>query len=562
MDGCPKEWNPHSSRLRVAMTLLQDILIGAAILYAGWRISRALFVTAVWDIIPGPPSRSYLAGNTEEIFGPEHWEHTVAFVEKYGPLFKVRGPLQAKWLYTYDPRAMHNIFLKDQDIFEGNSSVVATFQVTLGPGLLATLGHQHRRQRKMLNPLFSAKHLREMTPTFNDTVARLQIALASRLKEGALELDLLGWMGRTALELIGQGGLGHSFDPLTTDIADEFSESVKAFFPAMHQVEAFFPLIGPSVKIGTPWLRRKVVEMLPSKSVQRLVQITDSLHECSVRIYNEKKAALESGDEELKRQVSEDKDIMSVLLRANMTAAEDDRLKDDEVIGQISTLVLAAMDTTSNALSRIFHLLSEHPDVQQNLRDEITRARDDGTGKLRDLTYDEVMELPYLDAVCRETLRRHSPATRVLREATRDTMLPLSKPIRALDGTLLSAIPVTKGMWIIADVQASNCNKELWGDDADEWRPERWLSPLPSALEDARIPGVYSHLMTFAGGSRACIGFKFSQLEMKVVLASLLPTMKFEPSGKEIFWNAAGVAFPSVGKFRGKPEMPLKVTLL
>lgn len=113
-------------------------------------------------------------------------------------------------------------------------------------------------------------------------------------------------------------------------------------------------------------------------------------------------------------------------------------------------------------------------------------------------------------------IHRHSPATRVLREcvefsalergllhpltpyqllrATRDTMLLLSKPIRALDGTLLSAIPVTKGMWIIADVQASNCNKELWGDDADEWRPERWLSPLPSALEDARIPGVYSHL--------------------------------------------------------------------
>lgn len=64
------------------------------------------------------------------------------------------------------------------------------------------------------------------------------------------------------------------------------------------------------------------------------------------------------------------------------------------------------MDTTSNALARIFHLLSTHPEVQQKLRDEIIQARDDGTGKLRDLEYDEVMELPYLDAVCRETLRR------------------------------------------------------------------------------------------------------------------------------------------------------------
>lgn len=64
------------------------------------------------------------------------------------------------------------------------------------------------------------------------------------------------------------------------------------------------------------------------------------------------------------------------------------------------------MDTTSNALARIFYLLCEHPDVQQKLREEIIQARDDGTGKLRDLDYDEVMELPYLDAVCRETLRR------------------------------------------------------------------------------------------------------------------------------------------------------------
>ncbi|KAH9857496.1 cytochrome P450 [Lenzites betulinus] len=543
------------------MTLLSEILIGITILYATWRLSRAFFApstVAVWDKIPGPPSRSYFTGNMDEVFGPNRWEHTAAFAKEYGPLYKIYGLFQAKWLYTFDPRAMHSIFMKDQDVYDESDAIIASFQVTLGPGLLATLGHQHRRQRKMLNPVFSAKHLRDMTPMFNETIARLHVALTSRLKEGTQEFDLLGWMGRTALELIGQGGLGHSFDPLTTDVADEFSESVKAYFPAMHHVEVFFPMLPQFVKLGTSWFRRKVVDMWPSKHVQRLAQITDSLHECSVRIYNEKKAALESGDDELKRQVSEGKDIMSVLLRANMAAAEGDRLQDDEVIGQISTLVLAAMDTTSNALSRIFHLLSEHPDVQQNLRDEITRARDDGTGKLRDLTYDEVMELPYMDAVCRETLRRYSPVTSILREVKKDGMLPLSSPIRALDGTMLSAVPVTKGMWVIAGVQASNCNKELWGDDADEWKPERWLNPLPPALEDAHIPGV----MTFAGGSRACIGFKFSQLEMKIVLASLLPTMKFEPSGKEIFWNAAGVAFPSVGKLGGKPEMPIKITLV
>lgn len=73
-----------------------------------------------------------------------------------------------------------------------------------------------------------------------------------------------------------------------------------------------------------------------------------------------------------------------------------------------STLVLAGMDTTSNALARILSLLAEHQDVQQKLREEIVHARDDGSGRLRDLTYDEVMELPYMDAICRETLRRYA----------------------------------------------------------------------------------------------------------------------------------------------------------
>ncbi len=58
------------------------------------------------------------------------------------------------------------------------------------------------------------------------------------------------------------------------------------------------------------------------------------------------------------------------------------------------------MDTTSNALSHIIHLLAEHQDVQEKVRAEVTEARDG-----QDIPYDQLVELPYLDAVCRETLR-------------------------------------------------------------------------------------------------------------------------------------------------------------
>ncbi len=62
------------------------------------------------------------------------------------------------------------------------------------------------------------------------------------------------------------------------------------------------------------------------------------------------------------------------------------------------------MDTTSNALSRILHLLSQHPAVQDKLRAEIAKACGG-----EDLAYDELVKLPYLEAVCRETLRLYAP---------------------------------------------------------------------------------------------------------------------------------------------------------
>lgn len=64
--------------------------------------------------------------------------------------------------------------------------------------------------------------------------------------------------------------------------------------------------------------------------------------------------------------------------------------------------MFAAMDTTSNALCRTLHLLSENPEVQNKLRDEVTEAYANGHG---DLDYEVISNLPFLDAICRETLR-------------------------------------------------------------------------------------------------------------------------------------------------------------
>ncbi len=73
-------------------------------------------------------------------------------------------------------------------------------------------------------------------------------------------------------------------------------------------------------------------------------------------------------------------------------------------------------------------------------------------------------------------------------------VLPLSDPIRGVDGTLMSEIPIPKGTVVLLGVLGSNMNKRTWGEDAWEWKPDRWLSSLPEAVTEAHIPGVYSNL--------------------------------------------------------------------
>ena len=78
--------------------------------------------------------------------------------------------------------------------------------------------------------------------------------------------------------------------------------------------------------------------------------------------------------------------------------------------------------------------------------------------------------------------------------AVKDTVISLATPVRGRDGTTMHELVVPRGTEMILHYQAVNTAPELWGGDAHEWKPERWLAPLPKAVEDARIPWVYSNL--------------------------------------------------------------------
>ncbi|KAI0737372.1 cytochrome P450 [Daedaleopsis nitida] len=376
--------------------------------YVVWRLLRGYFVRSPLDNIPGPPPTSKIAGDMFQLLGQEHWDFVRKICDTYGAIAKLHGPLGDQFLHVYDPKALHSIFVKDQESYYKGPEAVAAMELLIGPGLLATYGAPHKKQRKMLNPVFSVAHMRNLTPLFYSIADKLRIAIETRVKDGPQALDVLTWMGRTALELVGQGGLGHSFDPLVEDSQDEFAEAVKAYVPSFNEV-LWAMLFFPYVKyMGPAWFRSMVANVFPIKSVRRMKRVNDIVMKHSQKLLDAKKAAVVREDQELMHMVAEGKDVMSILLRSNMDATEEDKLPGDELLAQMATFIIAGVDTTSNAMSRILHLLSEHQDVQDRLREEIQDAREQYG---EEIPYDELSQLPYLDAVCRETLRLYAPLT-------------------------------------------------------------------------------------------------------------------------------------------------------
>ncbi|KAG6887811.1 hypothetical protein C0995_012548 [Termitomyces sp. Mi166 len=569
-------------------TLIAQLLLLFAL---GWALRRLLVKTDL-DNIPGPEPESFLKdGRVTRVYGLFGVSRDRLSARSIAEI------PESKHLHIYDPKALHHILVKvgqsdiniedleisipqDQNVYEEPNSLLVyvifnrtiismnflsrSNMLTMGRGLVSTigasniqlsylvsstgLGEEHKKQRKMLTPVFSTVHMRKMAPTFNNIAKKLETVIKSKLSHGVQEIDILHWMSRAALEMIGQSGLGYSFDSLEEGtMPHPFTQAAKAFAPAMMKMVIEREYLLPTlVKIGSPRFRRWVVDHFPYRNLHEIRDIVDTWDRTTIKIFEGKKQALEEGDEVLAKQIGQAKDLLSILMKANMEASEKDRF----------SFAFAATDTTSNALSRILHLLALHPEVQERLRAEVTEARKAHDGG--DVPYDDLVLLPFMDAVCRETLRL----------ARQDIVLPLSTPIKGVDGREMDSILVPKDTKVFVGILAANRDPLLWGSDSLEWKPGRWLAPLPDALHEAHMPGIYSHLcaflmlLTFIGGGRACIGFKFSQLEMKVVLSTLISRFRFYPPEKEIVWRMTEITSPALKESLGIPQLPLKMELV
>ncbi|KAF0906920.1 hypothetical protein E2562_013304 [Oryza meyeriana var. granulata] len=204
-------------------------------------------------------------------------------------------------------------------------------------------------------------------------------------------------------------------------------------------------------------------------------------------------------------------DLLGLMLEACAPEHGESRpqLSMDEIIDECKTFFFAGHDTTSHLLTWTMFLLSTHPEWQEKLREEVAIECGDEVP-----TSNMLNKLKLVNMFLLETLRLYGPVSLIQRRVSTDIELD---GIRVPEGTILS-IPIA----II------HRDKEVWGEDADEFRPERFENGVLTA---AKHPNV---LLSFSSGPRSCIGQNFAMLEAKAIITMILQRFSFMLSPKYI----------------------------
>ncbi|KAF7314835.1 Cytochrome P450 [Mycena kentingensis (nom. inval.)] len=532
--------------------------LGASVaVYALFRLVKFLWTeyqNPIW-LLPGPKSRSLLYGNAKETKQGEFAVAQERWAEEYGPTFRYTGLLGRARIWTVDTKALNHILAHDF-VYQKPATQRYTIGKIVGHGLLIAEGQDHRKQRRIINPAFGPAQIRGFTGIFWDKSIELRDAWNTQIDSGdGTTLDVLSWMGRATLDIIGLAGFNYDFKSFaaydeTRSIGDQ--NNARDLGKAMASV-----LFGISkmdiwrlLKMYIPPLRlfRTKLDRDIDSAQQTMDRIARELLEDS------KRELAATGSFSGAASSTRARDILSLMVRANTAKDLSDaqRLSDDDVVAQIPTFFLAGYETTSTSTTMALFALAQNKAAQNRLRAELLAVPSETPSS------DDLNALPYLDCVVREVLRVYPPAAQSMRVATQDDVIPLAQPFTDLNGVIHDTLRVKKGTTFVLPVVAVNRRQEIWGVDAKVFRPERWEDENLTTS----IPGIWSHMLSFLGGARACIGFRFALIEMKCLLFVLIRAFEFELAVPEedIGAQQGIVLRPFVKSEKAKGhQMPLRV---
>ncbi|KAJ7627561.1 cytochrome P450 [Mycena polygramma] len=518
---------------------MENVAIAVGAVFLAVVLARLLRnSTDVIKDIPGPLSPSWLFGNLIEIqlevpYGVYEFE----WQKTFGMLYRTKGCFGENRLMISDPDTLKHILMHPATYMKTPRQQLVNL-TGLGQGsLLFVEGDAHRRIRAVMNPAFSAASIRALSPTLRKAareVSELWEALCDAQAPNDV-LDIYPSLHDTTLQAVGEGVVGYNFQA-DKEFAARYHNLVVI---AADRSKSSILIDGILPYIPKPVL--KVLLNFPPPAVVKLLEFKTAIGSLAKRLMKDKIDAHELG-------VEPEKDLISVLVGSN--SQSESKMTLEEIKDQFGTITVAGEDTTANTVAWSLYELAKNPDLQRDLRAEL-----DAAGPGDSVDYDR---LPILNALLKEILRLYSTVPQTERVVAKDSVLPLSEPITTTSGKIITEIPVKKGQHMIIAISSYHRLTSVWGEDAAEFKPSRWL--------DGNVPvsgaslGPYSNLLSFLGGSRTCIGWRFSLAEMQIIVSELVRKFSFAlPDGVDVRRTMAITLVPMTAD---GPKLPLRVTRL
>ncbi|KAG9045760.1 hypothetical protein FS837_005681 [Tulasnella sp. UAMH 9824] len=445
-----------------------SITAGALVLYQVSKLLKMWWIDPYFSPLkdlPGPETyESIIWGNFKKILSTQNSVVHEEWFEKYGHVIHYRTFLLSRRLATKDPRALAHILNHAYD-YPKPPQIREGLQKLFGHGLLFAEGDDHRRQRKIMNPSFGPAQVRNLLPVFYDKANELKEIWLRQIEDNGsdgIEVDAHVALTQVTLDVVGLAGFGYDFNCL---VDGEKNELVRAF------LELFTPPKGlPLLDLMANWF--PILGRIPTENSKRTAHSRSVMHRVGRKLLDERRAAIlaeaTGGANAVDKKSVSGKDIFSVMIKANLAhdIKDSERMTDQEVIDQIITIVIAGHETTGTYLDWLLYELSrpENQHIQSKLREELLSVSSDRP------TMEELNALPYLDAVIRENLRKNSVVDGTIRCAEKDDIIPLATPFVDRNGVERNEIRIKAGEQVFINIAALNRDKEIWGDDALEFK--------------------------------------------------------------------------------------------
>jgi unspecific monooxygenase len=390
-----------------------------------------------------------------------------ACAKRYGDIFTLRiGPVFTPQVFISNPQAIQQIFSSDPKQLDSGESAGFKSPLLGQQSLLALEGKPHQRQRKLLTPPFHGERML----AYAQVIQNITEQVTSQWQVGE-SFPVLPSMQAISFRVILKAVFGLKDGSRYEKLKELLLERLNPKRPLLRAILLSFPPLQQDLGGWSPWGR-----------LMRQQQQMDEL------IYAEIQERRSHSD-------ASRTDILSLMMAARDEQGQP--MTDVELRDELITLLFAGHETTATSLAWALYWIHHLPHVREKLLQEL-----DSLGDNPDLN--NILRLPYLNAVCSETLRLYPVAMVTLNRVVKSPLEVMG--YRFEPGTLL-----------VPCIYLTHQREDLY-PEPKQFKPERFL-------EHQFAPFEY---LPFGGGNRRCIGMAFAQFEMKLVLALVLSRWQME----------------------------------